>query len=77
MRKVLIWDCGKGGYSIPGKFHEWGIYSEVIDKGIKTDTVAIVEFENGSIGSIPPSQVKFLNMANRLEFNNIKEENAG
>lgn len=69
MRKVLIWDSVNGGFTIPGKFHEWGLFSEVIDKGIKTDTVAIIEYENGQIATVMPGVVKFLNMSNRNEFN--------
>lgn len=47
--------------SYKGTFHLWGVESTEYDNGAATDTVAIIELDNGRIVTACPTHVVFLN----------------
>ena len=52
--------CWEEGYSIEGKFHEWGSKFEEFDTGPGNYTVGIIELQSGQIVETEPSAIKFV-----------------
>jgi hypothetical protein len=61
MRKVYVFKNDKKNELIGiGKFHQWGWDSiEMREGSCPIWTVAIVEFEDGSVGPFNPTQIQF------------------
>lgn len=62
LRKVKIakHSDGSGGYIINAYFHQFAQYPLFTDNGTFQNTSAIVELEDGTVKSIQPSNVKFV-----------------
>lgn len=51
-----------------GTFHEWGITSVILSKGIVRLTRAIVETEDGLVLMLDPNNIKFIDKENKTEL---------
>lgn len=62
LRKVKIskYDDGSGDHITNGYFHEWQVQDEYSESGIKRNSYAIVEHEDGKVKTYPPYRVKFV-----------------
>ncbi len=53
---MLLVETGKG------LFHEWGVNYEEFESGPGNYSIAIVEYEDGTIESVPVEQIKFIDL---------------
>ena len=62
MRRVKVWKTTEDEKPEPreGWFHEWGTDYEEFESGPGPYSVAIVEFDDGSVGLVYPMQMRFL-----------------
>ena len=67
MRPVMtmapIWEANKkvGNKDLcEARFHQWGCEYEEFESGPGNYTVAVVEFADGSIGTVTPECIRFL-----------------
>jgi len=58
MRKVIIHEGTKDEKR--ALFHCWGFSCGESDNGNMTESVAIIEFDDGSVTTIPPHYIKFV-----------------
>lgn len=70
MRRVKVFKAGRNAAGDreelgEGFFHKWGIESVETNDGVVTYSVAIVEMENGSIMTVPPGDVQFIDSNNK------------
>jgi len=66
MRKVMISERGycDGKHKVTekgiAKFHQWGLEVEEGETGFASYSVAIVEFDDGSVDTARPCDIRFL-----------------
>lgn len=67
MRPVMtmapIWEGNKkvGNKDLrEGRFHQWGSEYEEFESGPGNYTVAVIEFADGTIGTVMPENIRFL-----------------
>ena len=67
MRKVTVSEYKKNDKGLlvkvetgKGLFHEWGINYDEFESGPGNYSIAIVEFEDGAIESVPVELIKFI-----------------
>ncbi len=53
---MLLVETGKG------LFYEWGVNYEEFESGPGNYSIAIVEYEDGTIESVPVEQIKFIDL---------------
>ncbi|MES2387550.1 MAG: hypothetical protein V4543_06085 [Bacteroidota bacterium] len=61
-RKILVsmHTDGSGGFTLPAIFHQWSSYPLAAENGISIGvTLALVEFEDGSVEQLNPNRIKF------------------
>lgn len=56
MRRVMVLNAERS----KGYFHKFGVASEEVTGGILTDSVAIIELEDGTVNTFDVSSIVFL-----------------